>query len=80
MGELERRGWGLNHSTMNARMFMINGAGVAAAAAIRKARTPKSLTDRLASDKTQKLMNVGAFVTSLISLVVAVIALARSGG
>lgn len=35
----------------------------------------KKLTTRLASERTQRLLNIGAFVVSLISLVVAIIAL-----
>jgi hypothetical protein len=76
---LEARGWVKDYSTLSERRFRVLGAGFAEAERIRQERRPKSLTDRLASDRTQRLLNVGAFATSLVSLCVAIIALVLSG-
>ena len=80
VGELTRRGYGEEpYDAGNARVIRINGAGLTRAAEIRRERAPKPLVDRLAEDRTQKLLNVGAFGVSCVSLVVAIIALLRSG-
>ena len=64
------------------KWFLIGSSGVAYAARFRMAHTPPSFTDRLASDKFQKLGNLSisflSFLVSIGALIVAFIALNKA--
>ena len=66
--DLEELGYGRDRSTMKNRRFLINGAGIAAATEIRRARRPKSIRERVAEFTRSDWIALGAFVVSLVAL------------
>jgi hypothetical protein len=66
--DLEDLGYGSDHSTMSARRFLINGAGLAAAAEAREVRRPKSAWDKVRSVPRSDWIALGAFIVSVIAL------------
>ena len=61
--------------------FEISAEGLRRAKALRKNKLPPSLSDRIASDKFQKIGNLGisslSFLVSIGALIVAIIALSK---
>ena len=68
IAELERRGYGKDFGTMNSRVFMVNGAGLARAAEIRGERSPRNFTAMLKSVTRSDWIAFGAFVVSVIAM------------
>jgi hypothetical protein len=68
IGELVRNDYGKDWQTMNARAFMVNGAGLARAQEIREERRPKTPVDYIKGFSRSDWIAFGALLISAIAL------------
>ena len=66
--DMEQLGWGTDTSTLKQRRFLINGAGLARATEVRRARKPVRLRDRIRNVPRSDWIALSALIVSAIAL------------